>query len=174
MPLPRVHSRRAAYIALALLTLVWGLNWIAMKAALIHAHPLQFNVQRIWLAVVVLFAVLLSRRERFWPHSWRAVLITAFFQTMINMGATIMAIAGGGAGRTAVLVFTMPFWTLLIAWPVLHERVLHLAVPAEVPVDRVVAVLPGLVEKLRGVIGLIGWRWRAIFATPSATRFPAL
>jgi drug/metabolite transporter (DMT)-like permease len=34
-----------------------------------------------------------------------------------------MALAAGGAGRTSVLVFTMPFWTLLIAWPVLHERV---------------------------------------------------
>ena len=34
-----------------------------------------------------------------------------------------MAIAGGAAGRTSVLVFTMPFWTLLIAWPVLGERV---------------------------------------------------
>ena len=26
-------------------------------------------------------------------------------------------------GRTAVLVFTMPFWTVLLAWPVLGERV---------------------------------------------------
>ena len=34
-----------------------------------------------------------------------------------------MALAGGGAGRTSVLVFTMPFWTMLMAWPVLHERV---------------------------------------------------
>jgi drug/metabolite transporter (DMT)-like permease len=51
------------------------------------------------------------------------VIVTAFFQTTINFGATTMAVAGGGAGRTSVLVFTMPFWTLLIAWPVLHERV---------------------------------------------------
>ena len=123
LPLPRVHSRRAAYIALALLTLVWGFNWSARKAALFRAHPLEFNVQRIWLAVAVLFAALLARRGRFWPHSWRAILVTAVFQTVINMGATIMGIAGAGAGRTSVLVFTMPFWTLLIAWPVLHERV---------------------------------------------------
>ena len=34
-----------------------------------------------------------------------------------------MAVAGGGAGRAAVLVFTMPFWTMLLAWPVLGERV---------------------------------------------------
>jgi drug/metabolite transporter (DMT)-like permease len=119
----RVRSRRAAYVALALLTLVWGLNWSAMKAALAHADPLAFNVHRTWLAVAALFAVLLARGGRFWPHRWSAVFVTAVFQTMINFGATTMAVAGGGAGRTSVLVFTMPFWTLLIAWPVLHERV---------------------------------------------------
>jgi drug/metabolite transporter (DMT)-like permease len=118
-----VHSRRAAYVALALLTLVWGFNWIAMKAALLHAHPLEFNVHRTWLAVAALFVALFARGGRIWPHSWRAVLVTAFFQTTINFGATTMAVAGGGAGRTSVLVFTMPFWTLLLAWPVLHERV---------------------------------------------------
>ncbi|MEO9163319.1 MAG: DMT family transporter [Casimicrobiaceae bacterium] len=118
-----VHSQRGAYAALALLTVVWGLNWIAMKAALLHAHPLEFNVHRTWLATAVLFGVLFARGGRMWPQSWRAVIITAFFQTTINFGATTMAVAGGGAGRTSVLVFTMPFWTLLIAWPVLHERV---------------------------------------------------
>ena len=116
-------SRRTAYVALALLTLVWGFNWIVMKAALANAHPLEFNMHRTWLAVAALFVVLFLRGGRIWPHSWRAVLITAAFQTTINMGATTMAVAGGGAGRTSVLVFTMPFWTLLIAWPILHERV---------------------------------------------------
>ena len=125
-----VHSRRAAYVALALLTLLWGFNWIVMKAALLHAHPLVFNVQRTWLAIAALFVALFARRGRVWPHSWRAVLVTAFFQTTINFGATTMAIAGGGAGRTSVLVFTMPFWTLLIARPVLHERVRGLQVAA--------------------------------------------
>ena len=52
-----------------------------------------------------------------------AVVVTGFFQTTINFGSTTMALAGGGAGRTSVLVFTMPFWTLLLAWPVLGERV---------------------------------------------------
>jgi drug/metabolite transporter (DMT)-like permease len=118
-----LHSKRAAYIALGVLTLVWGFNWIVMKAALLHAHPLTFNAQRIWLAVITLFLVLFVRRGRVWPHSWRAVIITAVFQTLLNFGATTLAIASGGAGRASVLVFTMPFWTLLLAWPVLHERV---------------------------------------------------
>ncbi len=110
-----VHSRRAAYVALALLTLIWGFNWILMKAALMHSHPLAFNMQRTWLATLVLFGVLIARRRCFWPHSWRAVVITAFFQTTMNFGSTTMAVALGGAGRTSVLVYTMPFWASLVA-----------------------------------------------------------
>jgi drug/metabolite transporter (DMT)-like permease len=127
-----VHSRRAAYAALAILGCIWGLNWLVMKAALAHSHPLSFNVQRTWLATLVLFAVLIARRRHFWPHSWRAVAVTAFFQTAINFGATTMAVALGGAGRTSVLVYTMPFWTIVIAWPVLHERVRGLQAAAVV------------------------------------------
>jgi drug/metabolite transporter (DMT)-like permease len=120
---PLVHSRRTAYAALFALTLIWGFNWIVMKFALQSADPIVLNVQRTWIATLVLFAVLVWQRRPLWPSSWLAVIVTGFFQTTINFGSTTMALAGGGAGRTSVLVFTMPFWTLLIAWPLLHERV---------------------------------------------------
>jgi drug/metabolite transporter (DMT)-like permease len=110
-------------MALAFLTLIWGSNWVAMKFALQSAHPVMLNLQRTWLATLILFAVLLWRRGPLLPESWLAVIVTGIFQTTINFGSTTMALAGGGAGRTSVLVFTMPFWTLLLAWPVLHERV---------------------------------------------------
>ena len=32
---PGLRTRRGAYVALVLLTLVWGINWIAMKQALV-------------------------------------------------------------------------------------------------------------------------------------------
>jgi drug/metabolite transporter (DMT)-like permease len=118
-----VRSRRGAYIALAILTLIWGSNWIVMKLALEAAHPMVLNMQRTWVAALVLFAVLLARGGSFWPASWMAVIVTGTFQTTINFTATAMALAGGGAGRTSVLVFTMPFWTLLLAAIFLHERV---------------------------------------------------
>ncbi|MEO6564612.1 MAG: DMT family transporter [Casimicrobiaceae bacterium] len=118
-----IRSTRGAYLALAVLTLVWGSNWIVMKFALQNAHPALLNMQRTWIAVVLLFAVLLWRGEPLWPGSWLAVIVTGTFQTTINFTATTMALAGGGAGRTSVLVFTMPFWTLLLAAVFLHERV---------------------------------------------------
>jgi len=126
----RFHSRGGAYAALALLTLLWGMNWIVMKAALFHAHPVEFNVQRTWLATLVLFSVLIARGGRVRPRNLTAIVVTGFFQTTINFGASTMAVAGGGAGRTSVLAFTMPFWTLLIARFVLRERVRRLQAAA--------------------------------------------
>ena len=117
-----IRSANGAYVAMAMLTLLWGNNWLAMKLALDHAHPVLYNIHRILVAIAVLFAVLWWQRRPLRPESWRAVMVTGFFQTTINFGATTMALAGGGVGRTAVLVFTMPFWTILIAWPVLNER----------------------------------------------------
>ncbi len=117
-----IHSRRSAYVAVVVLTLIWGNNWLVMKLALAHADPVSYNIHRTGVAIAVLFALLLGQRRRLLPESWLAVLVTGFFQTTINLGATTMALAEGGAGRTSVLVFTMPFWTILLAWPVLHER----------------------------------------------------
>ena len=118
-----IASKRAAYGALVFLTLIWGMNFMAMKFGLQYAHPVIYNIERTWVASALVFAVLLWERRPLKPESWTAVIVTGFFQTTINTGAITMALAGGGAGRTAVLVFTMPFWTMLIAWPVLHERV---------------------------------------------------
>ena len=118
-----IGTHRSAYIALTVLTLMWGTNWIAMKFALMHAHPVLFNVQRTWLAVLTVFAVMAWHKRVTWPTAWWPIIVTGFFQVTVNFGSTTMALASGGAGRTSVLVFTMPFWTMLIAWAVLHERV---------------------------------------------------
>ena len=118
-----IDSKRAAGAALAGLTILWGCNWLAIKLALDYADPVLMNVHRTLVAIVALFAVMLWQRRAFWPNSWRAAAITGLFQTTINFGATTLAVAEGGVGRSAVLLFTMPFWTLLFAWPVLHERV---------------------------------------------------
>jgi drug/metabolite transporter (DMT)-like permease len=142
-----VQSERGAYIALVVLTLVWGTNWIAMKQAVASAHPVIFNIERTWTAVVVLFIVLVLRRRPLLPESWIAVAVTGFFQTTVNMGSTTMAVADGGAGRAAGLVFTIPFWTILLAWPVLGERVRGMQWVA------IVLALAGL------VLVVEPWRW---------------
>lgn len=166
----RIATRRAAYAALAVLTLIWGSNWLVMKAALALSDPVVLNLHRTWLAVAALFAVLVWQRRLAWPAAWWPVLCTGFFQTTVNYGATTMALAGGGAGRTSVLVFTMPFWTLLIAHVVLHERVrggLWIAVALAFTGLAVVVApwewRPGdLASKLWAVLSGFGWAAGAV------------
>ncbi len=161
---PLIRSRRGAYVALFALALVWGANWIVMKLALAHSHPVVFNAERTALAIVALFAFLAARGASLRPPPWRALIITALLQTTLNMGSTTMALAGGGAGRTSVLVFTMPFWTLLLAWPFLHERVrgLQWAAIALAVAGLVLVVEPwrwtgDMAPKIWAVISGFGW-----------------
>src|SRR5579883_156082 len=115
-------SPRAAWIALAVLSMVWSLNWTVMKWALEFCGAFNFCALRYLFGTVILFALLALRRESFsLPPLWPTVLIglaqTAGFQLLVQC-----ALIGGGAGKTALLAYTMPFWMIPLAWWWLHER----------------------------------------------------
>jgi len=93
-----------------------------MKWALDFCGPFNFCALRYIFGTVVLFALLAIRRESFaLPPFWPTVLIglaqTAGFQIFVQW-----ALVGGGAGKTALLAYTMPFWMVPLAWWWLHER----------------------------------------------------
>lgn len=121
--LPLVRSRGSAYAGLGIVALIWGTNWIWLRMALEHVHPIMFNVHRIALSALVLFAIVLWQRKPVWPDTWLPIVVTGVCQVTISFLGTTMALIEGGVGRTSTLVFTMPFWTLLIARLVLGERI---------------------------------------------------
>ena len=101
-----------------------------MKLSLEYVEPFTFAAMRALLAAVILLSlVALSHRPlRPPPLGWTALL--GLFQTAGFAGLSFWALESGGAGKTAVLVYTMPFWLLLMAWPILGERVHGLQWPA--------------------------------------------
>ena len=52
---------------------------------------------------------------------WLTVLL-GVLQTAGFLGLMTWALQGEGAGKTAILTYTMPFWLLLMAWVFLGER----------------------------------------------------
>jgi drug/metabolite transporter (DMT)-like permease len=50
------------------------------------------------------------------------MLLLGLLQTAGFTSLSQWALVSGGAGKTAVLAYTMPFWLLLLAWPLLGER----------------------------------------------------
>ena len=113
---------RRAGVALAVLSVIWAYNWVVMKRALDYAGAFEFTALRGVLTTVLLFAMLAALRHRLRPSSWRVVLLVGLLQTVGNGGLAGLALITGGAGRAAVIVYLMPFWTLLIARFALNER----------------------------------------------------
>jgi drug/metabolite transporter (DMT)-like permease len=124
LPLPaRRPSRKLAFVSLAFLALIWGYNWVVMKVGIGSSEPFTFAALRASLGAVVLFplAVILKRPMRLPAPIFTIAL--GILQTTGFVGLTMWALEQGSAGRTSVLVYTMPFWVLLMAWPILGEKI---------------------------------------------------
>lgn len=101
-----------------------------MKVALIDAPAMTFAALRSMLSAGAMFVLLLLLRRRLKPvRGWSLVLL-GLLQTMGFVGFTALALKTGAAGKSAVLAYTMPFWTLLLAGPLLGEHMRRAQLPA--------------------------------------------
>ena len=112
-----------AFAALFILTLIWGYNWVVMKLAVQFASPFQFAALRTFLGAIMLFLVLIITKRPLALKEFPTMLLLGLLQTCGFTGLLIWALVSGGAGKTAVLSYTMPFWVMLFAWPMLGEKV---------------------------------------------------
>ena len=110
-------------LALLVLSVTWGYTWVLAKQALAYAPPFAFAAERcVGGALALLLALKLIGRP-LKLQAPGATLAIGLAQVSGFMLFQTWALVEGGPGKTAVLIFTMPIWTLLIAWPVLGERI---------------------------------------------------
>ncbi|MGH8225044.1 MAG: DMT family transporter [Gammaproteobacteria bacterium] len=117
------RGRAGAFAALGLLALIWGYNWVAMKVALEYAAPFPFAALRgIGGGIALLLLLALLRKPlRVRTPGW--MILLGLTQTTGFAALTSLALATGSAGKAAILTYTMPFWVLLLAAPLLGERI---------------------------------------------------
>src|SRR5512146_3254415 len=115
-------SRRQALIALALMSLIWSLNWIVMKRAMLYIGPFDFSALRTTFGTVLLFALLWWRGESLAPPPLRDTILIGAAQTGAFQLLVQLSLVDGGAGKMALLAYTMPFWVIAFAWMLLGER----------------------------------------------------
>lgn len=119
----RAVETRRAVIALVVLVVLWGYSWITSKIGLYYASPFDVVALRIELGILTLFVGMLWTRTSLRPKHWPALIQIGLIQTGAFLLLNTWALSEGGPGKTSVLVFTMPFWVLVFAWPLLHERI---------------------------------------------------
>jgi len=108
-------SIKPALWALAGMALIWGYNWVIVKEALRFAGAFDFSALRSVFGSLCLFLLLLYRGQGLRPRDVPMTLLLGLLTTTGSVGFSTWALESGAAGKTAVLVYTMPFWVLLLA-----------------------------------------------------------
>ena len=115
-------------VLLALLILIWGVSWPAIKVGIASVPPLWYACLRYSIAAVCLFAWVGSRRKLALPprSDWALVAIFGVLQMATYSALTGFALTVLSPGRASVLAFSTPVWVLPLAVWSRQERFSHL------------------------------------------------
>jgi drug/metabolite transporter (DMT)-like permease len=116
--------RGAALAGLIGLTLAWGLNWPIMKFSLRELSPLYFRAATMSGGALLLLAWFSARgRDMRLPRSaWLPVALLALPNVLGWHLFSILGVGELASGRAAILGFTMPIWTAVLAVLFFGER----------------------------------------------------
>jgi drug/metabolite transporter (DMT)-like permease len=106
------------------IALGWGLNWPAMKVALIEIPPWTFRLLCIVIAAgaLLLLTVLRGERARLPLRQVPMVTLIALFAVTGWQMLSAFGLLYIGSGRAAIIAFTMPLWATVLSVLVLGER----------------------------------------------------
>ena len=115
--------RHRAILLLALLVVIWGVNWVAAKKSLEFVSPVWVTAFRLVPMCIIFFLVCFATKKLRMPV--RADLPIIFSIGWLHMvGFSILVSVGLQylpAGKSIVLAYTTPLWVLPAAWLFLNE-----------------------------------------------------
>ncbi len=123
MPL-KLSSRTVGLLCLMVTSVGWGLNWPAMKFLLREWPPLFARGAAGVCAALIIACVALTLGQRLAVPRQQIgrLLVSAGINVFAWMGFSTLSIRWLTAGQGALLVYTMPVWATLLAWPILGKR----------------------------------------------------
>lgn len=101
----------------------WGYSWVLMKMGLDYGEPFTFAAWRCGIGGVVMI-IFVRVKSIEWPKLEKLpdYLIIAIFQTTLMFGLMLYGMKYVTAGKTSVLLYTMPIWTIFLVRFYLRER----------------------------------------------------
>lgn len=108
---------------LIIIYLLWGFNWVVMRSANTYFPPVLFVALRFTIGAAVLLIFLAFTHKLVPPREFLPwMMITGLMSMAGNNIIVQFTTIPLGSGVTAVLDYTMPLWTTLIAAAVLKEK----------------------------------------------------
>lgn len=111
-------------LGLAVLTLMWGINWPVMKLSLRELSPLYFRAITMSGGLLLLICWYRSRRVslRLPASALPQVLMLALPNILGWHALSIFGVQALASGRAAIVGFTMPIWVVIIGVLFFREK----------------------------------------------------
>jgi drug/metabolite transporter (DMT)-like permease len=153
--MPGRHPLAHAIVPIVVLTVIWGCNWPVLKLGVSEIAPLTFRTVTLPFAALGMLLVAARSGDGIAlprPWWWKVAVLSVLNISGWN-GLVLFGVQQLPAGRSAIIAYTMPIWSTIIAIYVLHESLNA----------RKVA---GLVLGMAGMLVLLGEDLTHISATP--------
>ncbi|MGJ9457660.1 DMT family transporter [Oceanobacillus sp. CF4.6] len=138
-------NRLLLWLLILTITIIWGYAWVLMKASLEFMGPFSFSFFRFGVGTVTLMLIVWLLKIGMPPkESWKHLLIVGTLQTAIVFLFVMFALRFVDAGKSSVLLYSMPIWSSMLATKFLQEKI----TPAK---------MAGLWIGMLGLLTILGW-----------------
>lgn len=108
-------SDRKAYLALAVVCLVWGVSWVGTKEAVRYMPPFQMVGIRQLLAGAAYVLFFVFRGDKFpRKREWYPIIFLSVLNFMISNGLATWGVKLTTAGLSAIMGAIFPLWLVII------------------------------------------------------------
>src|SRR5699024_6989368 len=140
-----IKSKWSIWLLILLITSLWGYGWVPMKAGLAYMGPAMFTALRFIVGAVTLLIVagimgLGIPSKKYWKH----LIIVGLLQTAAVFLLVMYGLNLVDAGKSSVLLYSMPLWSSLLAIPYLKEKLSS-------------KQMTGLGLGMLGLLTILGW-----------------
>ncbi|RKQ35887.1 DMT family transporter [Oceanobacillus halophilus] len=133
------------WLLIFLITILWGYAWVLMKASLDYMGPFTFSSFRFGAGAVTLMLIVWIWKVGLPPKTyWRHLMIIGVLQTSIVFLLVMFALRFVEAGKSSVLLYSMPMWSSLLAVRFLGEKLTR---------RKIIGLLIGMI----GLLTILGW-----------------
>lgn len=123
-PASSANARLIGFLCLGVTATGWAMNWPIIKILLRDWPPLFARGVAGTAAGIILAGIAIGYGEklRVPRHAIPRLLFASFTNVFAWMGFATVALKMLSIGEGALLVYTMPIWATLFAWPILGHR----------------------------------------------------
>lgn len=118
-----LNRKSTVYVLMLLIAILWGYAWVVMKASLEYMGPFTFTSFRFAIGSLTLLLIVWVLKLGLPPKKYvKYLIVVGLLQTAAVFLLVMYGLMFVDAGKSSVLLYSMPIWSSLLAVRFLGEK----------------------------------------------------